>query len=114
MDTKSSLSADVQFLEDLLTQYANIPYAFGDMHGQTVFDREKNRFLLMTMGWDGAQRIHYVVVDIEIKDGKFWVHRDGLEEGIVVDLEQHGIPKDRIVLAWFPEETRKHTEYALK
>ena len=44
MDSKSSLSADIQFLEDLLTQYANIPYAFGDMHGQTVFDREKIGF----------------------------------------------------------------------
>jgi XisI protein len=112
MDTKQTLT-DTALIEKILTHYANIPYAHGDLKGQTVFDREHGRYLLITVGWDGDLRIHNTVVDIELRDGKFWIHRDGLEEGIVADLEEHGVTKDRIVLAWFSEFERQHSGYAV-
>jgi XisI protein len=105
--------SDAALLENTLTRYASIPYAHGDLQGQTVFDREHNRYLLMTVGWDGDKRVHSVVVDVELKDGKFWIHRDGLEEGIAADLEENGIPKERIVLAWFQKRERALSGYAI-
>ncbi len=113
MDSESTMT-EIAVVENLLNQYASIPYAHGTLQGQTIFDRERQRFLLLTIGWDGDKRIHNIVVDIEIRENKFWIHRDGLEEGIVADLEEHGISKDRIVLAWFPEIERQYTEYAIR
>jgi XisI protein len=51
-------------------------------------------------------------VDVELRDQKFWIHRDGTEDGIATDLEEAGVTKDRIVLAWFPAHERKFTGYA--
>jgi hypothetical protein len=105
--------SDAALIEKILSDYARIPYAHGDLRGQTVFDRESNRYLLMTVGWDDDKRVHSVVVDVELRGGKFWIHRDGLEEGIAADLEENGVPKDRIVLAWLQERERPLTGYAV-
>jgi hypothetical protein len=111
MATRSTMT-DAQLLEEILTTYANIPYAHGDLQGQTIFDREHGRYLLLTIGWDGIKRVHSTVVDVELRDQKIWIHRDGTEDGIATDLEEAGVTKDRIVLAWFPAHERKFTGYA--
>lgn len=113
MATQTTLD-DGALLERILSEYASIPYAHGNLQSQTIFDRDAGRYLLLTFGWDGLHRVHSVLVDVELREGKFWIHRDGTEEGIAADLEQAGIPKERIVLAWFPESERRHTGYAVK
>lgn len=113
MAIRSTLS-DAQLIEHLLKEYASIPHSHGQLQSQIILDHHHNRFLLLTFGWDGDLRIHSVVVDVELRDGKFWVHRDGTEDGIVADLEKAGVSRERIVLAWIPESERKHTEYAVK
>jgi hypothetical protein len=37
-------------------------------------------------------------------EGKVWVEYDGIEQGITKDLIAAGIPPERIVLAFLPEE----------
>ena len=107
-------SVDMDLVERILTEYAAIPYAYDNLESQLAFDRVRGRFLWLTLGWEGPKRVHSVVVDLELRGNKFWLHRDQTEEGIAYDLEQAGIPKDRIVLAWMPESYRKHSEYAVK
>jgi hypothetical protein len=46
-------------------------------------------------------------------DDKFWVQRDGTEYGIARELEDAGIPKERIVLAFHLAEDRPFTGYAV-
>jgi XisI protein len=101
-------------IEHILKEYASIPYATGNLEHHMVVDKPHNRYLLLTVGWDSKKRIHHAVIDVELRGDKFWIHYDGTEEGIAYDLEQAGIPKERIVLAWHPEEVRQHTGYAVK
>lgn len=42
-----------------------------------------------------------------------WIQRDGTEDGIALDLENAGIPKDHIVLGFKPPEVRPMTGYAV-
>jgi hypothetical protein len=112
--TAPTLEKDAELIERILREYASIPYANRGLEAKTVFDRESKRFLKLTVGWDGSRQVHGVVVDVELREGKFWIHRDGTEEGIAADLEQAGIPKDRIVLAWIPEDQRRYSEYAVR
>lgn len=100
-------------VERILQEYASIPYANSSQVKQTVFDRQHGRFLLISHGWEASYRIHRVILDVEIRGDKFWIHQDSTEDGVATDLEQAGIAKDRIVLAWIPEDQRKHTEYAV-
>lgn len=101
-----------QIIEDTLNEYAAIPYAYGDMAGHTVFDREKDSYLLMTVGWDDERRIHGCLIHIDILNEKIWIQRDGTEDGIATELVAAGVPKSDIVLAFHHPEIRQHTEFA--
>jgi hypothetical protein len=101
-----------QTIERILTEYAQISYAYGDIQSQTVFDRTNDHYLLMNVGWD-ERRVHGCLIHIDIINNKLWIQRDGTEEGIATDLEAAGIPKNRIVLAFRSPEMRKHGDYAI-
>ncbi len=107
-----TLDTDRDVIERILTEYAQIPYAYGEIATQTVFDRTRDHYLLVNAGWDQG-RVHGCLVHVDLIDGKFWIQRDGTERGIARDLEDAGIPKHRIVLAFRAPNIRKHTEYAV-
>lgn len=102
-----------QIIETVLTEYAKLPYAYGEIQTETIFDRKADHYLLINMGWNVDRRIHGCLVHIDIINDKVWIQRDGTEAGIAVDLEQAGIPKNRIVLGFRPPEIRKYTDYAV-
>ncbi len=102
-----------QVIETVLNEYAALPYSYAAIQGEVVFDRIRDRYLWMDVGWDGERRIHGCLVHIDLIDGKIWIQRDGTEAGIAADLERAGIPKDRIVLGFRPPELRKYTGYAV-
>ena len=78
------------------------------------FDRENNSYLIVSQGWEKTgKRHHDCLIDIEIKNGKLWIQCDGTPYGIANELEQEGIKKSEIVLAFHEPEVRKFTEYAI-
>lgn len=100
-------------VQKVLTEYTKIPYAYGQIQTETIFDRDSDRYLLMIVGWDRDKRIHGCLVHIDIINGKLWIQRDGTEHGIALELVNAGIPKEQIVLGFHPTEIRQHTEYAV-
>ena len=108
-----SLDEVRSIIESIMIEYTKIPYAFGDIQTEAVFDRTRDRYLLMNVGWDDRKRVHGCLVHIDIIDGKLWIQRDGLEHGITSELLEAGIPKDRIVLAFKSIERRRLTEYGV-
>ncbi len=102
-----------QIIKDILTQYASIPYSYGEIEQQVIVDKEENNFFLIDIGWQNQKRIHGFVVHIQIINDKIWIQRDGIEDGITNDLLAAGIPKDKIVLAFHPPSVRPYTEFAV-
>ena len=102
-----------QAIEDVLTVYTKIPYAHGDLRCEATFDREHDRYALITLGWKAGKRVHFALVHINIVDGKLWIEHDNTEAGVAPKLIEAGIPKSHIVLAFRPPEVRKHTDYAV-
>lgn len=100
-------------VEKILSEYAAMTYAYGDIERRTVFNRKADSYLLYVVGWDGRERVHGIISHIDIIDGKIWIQRDGTEDGIATDLEREGVPKSDIVLAFHAPELRKYTEYAI-
>jgi hypothetical protein len=80
---------------------------------ETVFDRERNSYILFNIAWEKHERTYYPVVHLDIINGKIWIQKDTTEEGIATDLEDSGIPKDKIVLAFHSPAMRKYSEYAV-
>jgi hypothetical protein len=110
MDT---LNSSRQLVERILAENARVPYAYGDVRIQTVFDRDQDHYLLMLVGRDRDGRVHGCLVHVDIVDGKFWIQRDGTEHGIARDLMEAGVPKNQIVLAFRSPEARRDTEFAV-
>jgi hypothetical protein len=102
-----------QLIRNTLSEHAKIPYAYGDVKIEPVFDREADRYLLMILGRENGRRVHGCLVHIEIINGKIWIQRDGTERGIANELVEAGVPKDHIVLGFRSAEVRKHTEFAV-
>ncbi len=101
-----------QIIESILNRRANVRYSMGDLHKHVIIDRERDMYMLLTQGWQDTKRIHSYDVHLDIIGDKIWIQEDWTEDGIATDLEEAGIPKNRIVLAFHPEDLRQYTGYA--
>ena len=109
MDTNSAYRS---LVERILTEYAQIPYAHGDIQIQTVFDRDGDHYLLMLVGRDGIRRVHGCLIHVDLIDGMIWIQRDGTEQGIARELITAGVPKERIIPAFRSPALRQQPEFA--
>jgi hypothetical protein len=102
-----------EIVKRILSQYVGIRYANADLTNETVFDRENDRYLVVSYGWQGVRQMHGTLIHVDINDGKIWVHRDGTEYGIANEFVDAGIPKDQIVLGFHSPQVRPHTGFAV-
>ena len=102
-----------EYIEEIINWRAAIGYANSDLEMKPVFDRDRDHYLLMVNGFDRKKRYNYALIDVEIRNGKFWIHYDGLEAGVATYLMEKGVPKSDIVLAFYSPEKRKLTEFAV-
>lgn len=102
-----------EIVERVLDSYAKIPHAHADIKCEAIFDRERDRYALLTVGWDDRKRVHHPLIHIDIIGGKVWLQTDNTDRGIASELVQAGVPKSDIVLAFRLPEIRKYTEYAV-
>ena len=93
-------------VEDVLSQYVPIRYADGDIHNEAIFDRDRNNYTVLSLGWQQKRRVHHALLHVDIVQDKVWIQQDGTEEGIACDLEAAGIPKQDIVLGFHPPDVR--------
>jgi hypothetical protein len=108
----SVISSDHSVVEKLLQEYADFLDNDEQVKVELVFDRQRERYLLVETGWQNGYRIYGTLLHIDIIDGKFWIQHDGTEDGIADELVTAGIPKKQIVLAYKSLEGRQITEFA--
>ena len=78
-----------------------------------VFDDAGGDYLLLSVGWSGDRRVRGSHVYVRLRDGKVWIEEDWTDARVAERLVQAGIPKEDIVLAFQPPDTRKLTEFAV-
>lgn len=103
-----------QTICEVLLKYVELRYANGEIENEVIFDRNNERYLVVSLGWQGVKRIHGVLIHIDIIKDKVWIQRDGTEYGVAKDLVAAGIPKTDIVLGFHVPDIRQHTEYAVQ
>lgn len=102
-----------EIIEKVLNDYAN--FLGNDAHVQIelVFDRERDRYLLVETGWENTRRIYGVLLHLDIINDKIWIQHDGTEAGIATELVALGVPKNCIVLGFKSLQRRQITEFAV-
>jgi hypothetical protein len=103
-----------KIVQEILTQYHQINEKSGSTtESALAFDEVHDQYLLLLMGWQKDERIKSVMIHIRLKNKLIWIEEDWTEEGIANELLKEGIPKSDIVLAFYPQEERKFTEFAI-
>jgi XisI protein len=110
---EGKLASYREIIERVLEPYTAIRYANGEIENEAVFDRERDRYLIVSVGWQGVRRVQHSLIHVDIRNGKVWIQRDGTEDGIAPELEAAGIPKADIVLGFHSVEDRPLTGYAV-
>ena len=59
-----------QIIEKVLTDYASIPYHYGELKAELIISKDKNSYLVITSGWENKTRVHVCIVHIDIIDNK--------------------------------------------
>ncbi len=85
-----------------------------DTEVQLLFDREREHYQVVHLGWEEQKRVYGCVIHVDIKDGKIWIQRDRTETGIANELVAVGVPKEDIVLAFKAPYLRHLTEFAVE
>jgi hypothetical protein len=75
-------------------------FAADDPEAQLIFDAERDRYLVMHLGWRGEYRIYGCAMQLDMIDGKVWIQHNSTEVIIDQELIQRGIPKPDIVLGF--------------
>ncbi|MBP0015235.1 MAG: XisI protein [Roseofilum sp. SBFL] len=97
----------------VLNEYYQISYSYGHLERRLIISEDKRNYILLTLGWQNDSRVHGCLVHREIIEGKIWIHRDGTEDGIVNDLLDLGVPKNKIVLGFYHPTQRPYMEFAV-
>lgn len=102
-------------IKQVLTEYEQISSQVPtpDIDEVLVFDDQRSQYLWFNIGWKQGKRIKGISVYIRIKNEKIYIEEDWTEEGIATELLTLGVPKEDIVLAFYPPEERKFTEFAI-
>jgi XisI protein len=111
MDSLTTRYRDI--VEKILRDYAEFLGNDDQVQVELVFDRERNRYLLVEAGWQNDYRIYGTLLHIDIVEDKLWIQHDGTEEGIALELVAAGIPKEHIILGFKSMERRKLTDFAV-
>ena len=78
-----------------------------------AFDLTRDQYLLQLVDHTGDKYHSTTLAHLEIRDGKIRILTDNTEEGIGNELVAVGIPKSRIVLAFYPPDIREMGDFAV-
>ncbi|MBZ8181323.1 MAG: XisI protein [Oscillatoria sp. PMC 1051.18] len=102
-----------QIVQQLLTGYAEVKPAYGDLEVETIFDTQRDRYQIVHLGWQHKRWVHHCVIHLDIRNEKIWIFYNSTEHDIAADLVDLGVPKQDIVLGFHPPFMREMSDYAV-
>ena len=67
-----------------------------------VSDERQDEYLLVRYGFPRGVRTHYVKAHLRLFEGKVWVEYDMTHNSLAEDLEDEGVPREDIMVAFNP------------
>lgn len=101
-----------EIIKKMLSEYAAIPIANGQIESITAFDLEQDHYQVVNIGWNGYRRVYGCVLHLDIIDDKIWIQHNMTERRIGHDLMDQGVAREDIVLGFQAPEMRPYTEFA--
>lgn len=108
-----SLNRYREIIKQLLTEYAELPTTDPAIQHEVIFDVQRDRYFLVSVGWSKGRRIHQSVMHIDIIDQQVWIQANQTDQLIAEEMVAMGIPASSIVLGMQPPEVRRFTDYGV-
>jgi hypothetical protein len=102
-----------EYVEQLITGYANSDQNKEDVEVQLIMDTVRDHYQWMNVGWEGFKRVYNCLIHLDIKDGKIWIQQNWTEDDLAADLVEMGVPKEDIVLGLHAPYKRPYTDYGV-
>jgi XisI protein len=102
-----------QCIEKLLMKYSEGTPKNGEIEVQVMIDRERDRYLIMDVGWQGNRRVHTCAMHFDIKDGKIWIQENVTEAELGQELVEMGVMREDIVLGFQVPYVRAYTDFGV-
>jgi hypothetical protein len=104
-----------QIIYQLLSDHADVSQDSYNLEieCELIFDTERDRYLLLDIGWEGLKRVYNCFIHLDIKDSKIWIQRNLTEVDLAQELVERGIPKEDIILGLHPQYKRPLTGYGI-
>jgi XisI protein len=90
----------------IVTRYLE-DFAKNDTNAQLIFDRERDRYLVLHNEWRGDSRIYGCGMQLDIIDGQIWIQVNNTEIYIDRELIEHGIDRQDIIFGFRSPTIRK-------
>ncbi len=100
-------------IESLLEQYARGDKVPEGVNVELVFDRQRDRYLWMHVGWQELHRVYNCFVHLDIQDGKIWLQQNLTDCNPAEDLVEMGVPREDIILGLQAPYKRQYTDYGV-
>jgi len=114
MDKITHYKKIVREVQEIVANLGSKPNAIIEI--QVIQDDQRGQYLIYSNGWydPSHNRVYGNYFHVQVKDdGKVWLHHDGTDLIIAEMLEERGIPKEDIVLAFHAPIRRPDTGYAV-
>lgn len=98
-----------QSIKEFLIEQTKSKVVGGDIETEVIFDDNRDRYLLIDLGWQEHQRIYNCVIHLEIRDSKIWIQRNQTDKPIADVLISMGVAKEDIILGLQPPYIREYT-----
>lgn len=100
-------------IETLLEQHSQHKTQDEEVENELFFDRDRDHYQLMRVGWKGLKRVYHTVLHFDIKDGKIWLQQNTTDIDVGQELQDMGIAKEDIILGLHPAYKRPYTGYGV-
>ena len=102
-----------EIIKNAISSWAEFLPPEEGMENVLVFDENSDNYVYIYTGWKNDRHINATLVHIGIRGDKVHVYHDGIEDGIVKDLLEAGIPEKSIVIERHPPFARSLTPFAV-
>lgn len=103
-----------EIIQQLLMRYAKSKPAYGEIEVEVVFDTQRNHYQILHFGWLQRRWIHKSIIHLSIRNEKVWIFNNTTERDIGTDLVDLGVPKQDIVIGFFPASMRAYSGYGVE
>ncbi len=98
---------------EILTKYSQNKPSYGQVEIEEIFDRDRDQYLLLAIGWNQQKRIYGTTIHLDIQDEKIWIQQNTTEFDLASDLVEMGVPKKDIAIGFHTPKMRQLTGFAV-